>query len=340
MTATPQKGPTNSILDIDGLSVGNASDPHIKTGVTTVICDEPTTAGAMVLGGAPGTRDLELLEPHQTVDAVDALVFSGGSAFGLDAASGVQAWLRENGRGLPVGPVVVPIVPGAILFDLTNGGDKNWGRYPPYRELAYQAAGNLESTLELGSVGAGTGATVAGLKGGLGSASLKLTNGVTLAALAVVNAIGSPVMADSGCFWAHPFERDDEFGGRLPPAPLPDVSARIPIKFRAMQQPLANTTIAVIATDALLSKAQAKRLAIAAHDGLARALWPVHTPLDGDLVFALATGKITTQSSSDEWVELGAHAAAVMARAIARAVYEATPAANDIYPTWKETFGG
>lgn len=332
-------GPKNSLLDVGGISVGNAHDETLKSGVTAIICDEPTVASAMVLGGAPGTRDLELLQPHQTVEKIDAIALSGGSAFGLDAASGLQAWLREQDRGYKIGPVVVPIVPGAIIFDLVNGGDKDWGQYPPYRELAYQAAENTGHPLELGTNGAGTGAIVAGLKGGLGSASLKLENGITVAALAVVNAIGSPVMDDTGCFWAHPFEIDGEFGDqRLSPA-VQDKTTDVPIKFGDMKNPVANTTIAVIATDAKLDKAQAKRLAIAAHDGFTRALWPAHTPLDGDLVFSLATGIADHEVTMDEWIELGAHAASVMSRSIARAVFEAKPAPGDFYPTWKEKFG-
>ena len=334
-----KSGPTNSILDIAGIRVGNSHDDDLKSGVTVILCDQPTIASAQVLGGGPGTRDVELLQPHHSVEMVDAIVLSGGSSFGLDAASGAQAWLREQKRGFQVGPVNVPIVPGAILFDLINGGNKDWGKYPPYRELAYQAITNYAQPLTLGTSGAGYGAVVAGLKGGLGTASVQLENGITLAAIVAVNALGSPVMGDTGCFWAHPFELDGEFGGIEPPSPLPPDTTDLRIKYRDMANPVANTTIAAIATDADLTKAQAKRLAIAAHDGFARAIWPVHTPLDGDIVFSLATGNSDVSPDMNDWIDLGAHAASVMSRAIARAIYEASPSSNDLYPTWKQKYG-
>ena len=206
-------GPRNALTDIDGLLVGNADDHQVKTGVTAVICEEPSVAAVAVHGGGPGTRDTELLSPENTVAGVDGIVLSGGSAFGLDAASGVQAWLREQKRGFAVGPVNVPIVPGAILFDLINGGDKDWGKFPPYRDLGYLAAQNAGPDFDTGSVGAGTGALVADVKGGLGTASLELDNGITVAALFAVNAIGSPLVSDTKHFHAAMFERDGEFGG-------------------------------------------------------------------------------------------------------------------------------
>ena len=166
-------GPTNLITDVGGLSVGNAQDPRLKSGVTVVLCDEPATAGFLVLGGAPGTRETDLLEPQNSVQTVNGIVLSGGSSFGLDAASGVQALLRERGIGFAVGPFHIPIVPTAILFDLANGGDKDWGRYPPYRDLGYEAAASAARDFSIGTAGAGYGALTAGLKGGLGSASCR-----------------------------------------------------------------------------------------------------------------------------------------------------------------------
>lgn len=327
-------GPRNAITDIAGISVGNAQDPGIRTGVTALICDRPAVAACHVMGGAPGTRDTELLNPENTVESVDAIVLSGGSAFGLDAAGGVQASLREQGRGFEVAGQRVPIVPGAILFDLVNGGDKDWGRYPPYRELGYEAAQNASLDFATGTAGAGTGALVAGLKGGLGTASAVLPGGVTIAALVAVNAVGSPVMADTGHFWAAPFERNGEFGGLGLPASLPRGIDSVPLKFREAMTAGANTTIGIIATNAKLDKAGARRLAISAHDGYARALWPVHTPLDGDLVFSLATGSLPAPSSAVEWIDICASASAVMARAIARAIHDATPEEGDTYPAW------
>lgn len=327
-------GPRNLITDVAGLSVGNADDAGLKSGVTVVLCDEPAVAGVQVLGGAPGTRETDLLEPHNTVETVNAIVLSGGSAFGLDAASGVQAALREKSIGFEVGGQCIPIVPSAILFDLINGGDKDWGRYPPYRELGYSAVQNAALDFAIGSAGAGTGALTANLKGGLGSASTVLPGGVTIGALVAANPVGSTTIGESGHFWAAPFEIGDEFGGLGYPSPLPANATDIALKFRQRPKAGANTTIAVIATDAVLTKAAAKRLAIAAHDGFARAIWPTHTPFDGDLVFALATGRSSVAFDPDGATDLYAAAGATMARAIARAIYAATPAVGDLMPVW------
>ena len=333
-------GKKNSICDITGLKVGNAQDDELKSGVTVLMCDEPYVASVAVHGGGPGTRDTELLSPQNSVETVDALVLSGGSAFGLDAASGVQAKLREEGRGFKVGPVSVPIVPGAILFDLINGGNKDWGKYPPYRDLGWKAAENASCDFETGSTGAGCGALVAGLKGGLGTASLKLENGITIGALVAVNALGSPIIGNTGNFRAAQFEKNGEFGNLGWPHPMPKDADALNIKFREEASSASNTTIAIVATDAVLTKSQAKRLATAAHDGIAHAIWPAHTPMDGDLVFAIATGTSNKTPEMSDWIDLGAHAASVLARAISRGIYDAKPAINDILPTWKEKFGG
>ncbi len=327
-------GPKNLITDVAGLKVGNATDHVLRSGVTVVLCEEPATAAVQVLGGAPGTRETDLLEPHNTVRTVDAVVLSGGSAFGLDAAAGVQAGLREAGRGFAVGPYRVPIVPAAILFDLMNGGDKDWGRYPPYRELGYAALAAAADDFETGSAGAGTGALTATFKGGLGSASSVLANGFAVGALVAVNALGSATVGDTRHFWAAPFEEAAEFGGLGLPAPFPQ-EARVPrTKMSRRPTGMENTTIAVIATDAALSKAEAKRLAIAAHDGFARALWPAHTPLDGDLVFALATGRSGRVPAQEDFVDLCAAAASTMARAVARGVHDAKPMPGDAMASW------
>ncbi|WP_019173315.1 P1 family peptidase [Pseudaminobacter salicylatoxidans] len=327
-------GPRNLITDVAGLRVGNSADAKLKSGVSVVLCDEPAVAGVQVLGGAPGTRETDLLEPHNSVEAINAVVLSGGSAFGLDAASGVQAALRERGIGFAVADQRIPIVPGAILFDLINGGDKNWGRYPPYRELGYEAVQNAATGFGIGTAGAGTGALVAGLKGGLGSASTALESGITIGALVAANPVGAVTVGGGRHFWAAPFEIGDEFGGLGLPSPLPPNATDIELKFRRRPVAGANTTIAVIATDAVLTKPAAKRLAIAAHDGFARAIWPTHTPMDGDLVFALATGKSGIAPDPDSITDLYAAAGATMARAIARAVYSATAAPSDLMPVW------
>lgn len=348
MSPMSQPGPTNTIVDVAGLSVGNAGDIRLKSGVTVVIPEEPAIASVHVMGGAPGTRDTDLLAPDQTVDRVDAIVLSGGSAFGLDAASGVQAFLREQGRGFAIGPVSVPIVSAAILFDLLNGGNKDWGRYPPYRDLGYRAA--AAATVDpptVGSTGAGLGATTATLKGGLGSASLRLPSGITVGALVAVNAVGSVTIGDTGHFWAAAHEIDGEFGGFGYPSPFPPDATMARLKgairddagLTAADPSLGgNTTIALIATDAILTKAEAKRLAIMAHDGMARAIYPAHTPFDGDLVFALSTGRIRRAEPIADFVDLGIAAADVLARAIARGVYEARHTAGDLVPAWRVKF--
>jgi D-aminopeptidase len=328
--------PRNLITDVSGVTVGHAHDARLATGVTVVVFDQPATAAVDVRGGGPGTREVDVLDPAATVDRIEAIVLSGGSAFGLDAAAGVQAYLREQGRGYVVGTTRVPIVPGAILFDLLNGGDKEWGRYPPYRDLAYAASKSASLDFELGSVGAGAGATTVNFKGGIGSASAVTADGVTVAALAAVNAAGSAVIADGPWFWAAPFEQNQEFGGHGFPAKMPQAALTARTKGTAR----ISTTLVVLATNAKLSKSQAKRLAMMGQTGLARAIYPVHTPLDGDLVFAAATGERELTDPVFALMQLGALAANVVARAIARGVYEATALPfGGALPAYRDAFG-
>lgn len=323
-------GPKNLITDVAGLKVGNAADPAVKSGTTVLVGDAPFTCGAHVMGGAPGTRETDLLAPDKVVQQADALVLSGGSAFGLDAASGVADALRSRGRGFPAGGFTVPIVPGAILFDLANGGDKDWSENP-YRLLGRRALEAAADQFDLGSHGAGTGALVADLKGGLGSASLRI-GGITVGALAAVNAMGRVTVGDGPHFWAAPFEFGDEFGG-LGPAPGFDPAAPAPMKTGG-----AATTIAIVATDAALTQAQATRMATAAHDGMARAIYPSHTPMDGDIVFAAATGRVKLEDTDAHLARIGHAAALCLSRAIARGVHLATPAPDDPLPTWRDRF--
>lgn len=320
---TPWKtGARNDLSDIAGLSVGQTEDSRLSSGTSVVVFDEPAIASLSILGGAPGTRETNLLDPENLVGGVDALVLSGGSAFGLDAASGVQAWLREQGRGFAVGAARVPIVPAAILFDLLNGGDKDWGRFPPYRELGYEAAAKASrAPVDLGPYGAGLGARTARMRGGLGSASAVLSFGTTIAAIVAVNAVGSPTIGKGRHFWASPFEMDGEFGGYGLPSPMPEDASEPFSKMHVAEG--ANTTIGILVTDAALDKASCKRLAVAGQDGFARAIWPSHTDFDGDLVFAAATHRSEGPRTSAERIELMAAASAVMARAVARGVYEA-----------------
>jgi D-aminopeptidase len=329
-------GPRNLITDVAGLKVGNAHDDTLKSGTTVLTADNPFTASVHVMGGAPGTRETDLLAVDKTVDRVDAIALSGGSAFGLDACSGVSDALRAQGRGFQVGSAVVPIVPGAILFDLLNGGDKNWTENP-YRDLGKSAYLNASPEFELGSVGAGTGALAAMHKGGLGSASLKLEGGVTVGALVAANPLGSVTTPGDRHFWAAQFEIDGEFGG-LGPDPTSGLGSSLVSRKAQMMHSAppdrANTTIAIVATDAALTKPQCQRLAVAAHDGIARAIVPAHTPGDGDLVFGLSTGARTI---GPEAMAMIGHAASIcLARAIARAIYLASPRAGDLLPCWSQ----
>ena len=329
----------NLLTDISGVRVGHADDAALASGVTAIIFDAPAVASIDVRGGGPGTREESVLHLEGTVDAIDAITLSGGSALGLDAAGGVQAWLAEQGRGLRIRDAVSPLVPGAICFDLLNGGNKAWGRFPPYRDLGYAAARAAGADFALGSVGAGLGATTANFKGGLGSASARTEAGIAVAALAVVNAVGSVTVGDGPWFWAAPFETGNEFGGRgLPPSFTPDM-----LKARLKGGPEAkaaeNTTLVVVVTDAVLTKPQARRLAMIAQTGMARAIYPVHAPLDGDVVFAAATGRKPIDPLFG-LTELGMVAANTVSRAIARGVHAATalPFLGAL-PAWRDRFG-
>lgn len=329
----------NLLTDIAGVRVGHADDAKLASGVTAILFDKPAVASIDVRGGGPGTREEAMLQPQSMVEAVDGIALSGGSALGLDAAGGVQAWLAEQGRGLRIRDAVIPIVPGAICFDLLNGGDKAWGRFPPYRDLGYRAAAAAGDDFALGSAGAGLGATVANLKGGLGSASDITDDGIAVAALAVVNAVGCVTIGDGPWFWAAPFERDGEFGGRGLPAAFSGDMLNMRLKGGPLASPAENTTLVVVVTEAVLTKPQAKRLAMIAQTGMARAIYPVHAPLDGDVVFAAATGAKPIDPIYG-LTELGAVAANTVARAIARGVHAATalpfPGAP---PSWQQRFG-
>ncbi|MCG6903531.1 MAG: P1 family peptidase [Rhodobacter sp.] len=343
-------GARNLITDVAGLRVGNAEDHRIKTGVTVLTADQPFAAAVHVMGGAPGTRETDLLAPENMVQQVDALVLSGGSALGLDAAGGVANALRAQGRGYDARGQNIPIVPGAILMDLLSGGDKTWSENP-YVALGKLALDNAGTDFALGTTGAGTGATCADLKGGLGSASIVLDNGITVGALAAANPLGSVVIGEGPQFWAGPFEIGDEFGGLgqghshgrghghsqghshgRGHDPLGLVRTKI--------NPQGNTAIAIVATDAALTRTQAKRMAIAAHDGIARAILPSHTPFDGDLVFAVATGAVPISDPILDALLIGHAAATCLSRAIARAVFLATAAPDDVLPCWADRFGG
>jgi D-aminopeptidase len=325
-------GPRNLITDVQGLRVGNSHSATLRSGCTVLTADRPFTAAVHIMGGAPGTRETDLLAPDKLVQQVDALVLSGGSAFGLDACSGVADALRAIGRGFAVGDQRVPIVPGAILFDLLNGGDKAWARNP-YFDLGQQAMTNARPDFQIGSRGAGYGAMTGYWKGGLGSASVVLPSGFTVGALVAVNALGSVTVNDGPQFWAAPWEMGAEFGGRgIGPA----ARTAAPLPRKRMGEA---TTIAIVATDAILTQAQAQRMATAAHDGMARAIVPSHTPLDGDLVFAAATGTQPMQDPITDSFQIGHAAALCLTRAIARAVHAAQPLPGDLQPAWAAMHG-
>ena len=326
-----QPGPKNDLTDVAGLMVGQAQDTAVRTGTTVVLCQEPAVAAVDVRGGGACTRESDVMNPAGLVEAVDALVLSGGSVYGLAAADGVCAALGADGRGYGLFPSPgvpnSPIVPAACLYDLANDGDKAWGAQPPYRDLgvaAYQAA-KLGGALQQGRVGAGYGAMAGTLSGAVGSASIVTEDGVTVAALVAVNCFGSVRMPNTDAYWAWPYEIGGEFGGARPPADYalnPEDWGQAKLNPRARTQ----TTLAVVATDAQLSRDETRRFCIMGQDGLARAIRPIHSPFDGDVVFGLAAG--TRPISADirpyQLARLGSLAADCLARAVARGVHAAT----------------
>ena len=348
----PGPGPRNLITDVPGLRLGQAQDVAARTGVTVILPDVAAVCAVEVRGGGPGTRETDALAPENLVEAVDAVVLAGGSVYGLAAADGAAAWLGARGRGYALvareGVPPSPVIPAAILYDLANGGDKAWGEEPPYRALgraATQAAAAAApgATFDLGTAGAGYGAMAGSLKGGLGSASVVTREGITVGAVVAVNSFGSVVAPGGRAFWAAPFELGDEFGGlgagglvgppddwglaKTNPAAAPGIA----------QLGRQNTTIACVATDAALTPAQARRLAIMAQAGLARAIRPVFAPFDGDVVFAISTGTQTLPEPANlNLARLGALAADTLARAIARGVHAARPWPGTAAPCWRD----
>jgi len=332
-------GARNLITDVPGLQVGQAQDVRARTGVTVILPDARAVCACDVRGGAPGTRETDALAPENLVEAVDAVVLSGGSVYGLAAADGAAAWLGARGRGYGLSPLpgvpVSPVIPAAILFDLANGGDKAWGEAPPYRSLGLQAVAAADATFALGTAGAGYGAMAGALKGGVGSASIVSGDGMTVGAIVAVNSFGATTAPGGRAFWAAPYEIAGEFGGLgaagLAAAPEDWGLAKAPGAVR-------NTTIACVATDVALTPAQARRVAIMAQDGLARAIRPVHAPFDGDVVFALSTAQRPMPGEAADFTvaRLGSLAADALARAVARAVFEAAAWPGAEVPTWRD----
>ncbi len=331
-------GTRNSITDVDGILVGNAEDAHARTGVTVILPDQPVVAAVDVRGGGPGTRETDALDPSCLVERIHAICLSGGSVFGLEAPSGVVSWMSSKGRGLAFGPLALPVVPAAILFDLMNGGDKGWGEIPPYRSLGWQACEAAAPEFALGNAGAGLGATAGDLKGGLGSASAITDDGIQVGALAAANPMGSVVVPGSSAFWAWPFEQGDEFGGQTPPGPA---GTNQELDLPGGGFPGGNTTLVVVATNLAVDRAGARRIATMAHDGIARAVRPVHTPFDGDTVFTLSTGTKQIPGGVEALPaalsRVGSLAADCAARAIARGVFEAETLGD--FPSYQSRFG-
>lgn len=331
-------GPLNSLCDVAGLTVGCAEDAAALTGVTVIVPENRAVCAVDVRGGGPGTRETDVLAMETLADAIDALVLSGGSVYGLAAADGVTALMGAEGKGFGLvalpGVPRSPIVPGAVLYDLANGGNKAWGDSPPYNALARQAYAARAERVPLGNAGAGMGATAGALKGGQGSASVVSADGYTVAALACVNCFGSVTMPGSRAFWVWPYEVAGEFGGVRPEANVTAESENWD-GAKLNPEPHANTTLVCVATDAALTRADAKRVAQMASAGVARAIRPVFAPFDGDVVFALSTAaKPLSEPKPLALARIGAMAADCVARAIARGVYEA--AAVGVHKAWRD----
>lgn len=320
-------GERNLITDVDGIKVGNAQNNSVKTGVTVILATEPSVATVLVAGGGPGTRETDLLKSGMMVDKVDAVVLSGGSAYGLASADGVVSALGALGRGFGLSKnsevPKTPIVPAAILYDLANGGDKNWGNLPPYFALGQEAVNNVSTGFELGATGAAIGAKAGNKIGGLGSASTVSSDGITVGAVAAVNSFGSVYMPNTDCFWASPYELNEEFGGKHPPNNY-NVDSEDWGSAKTNPSTRENTTIACVATDVILTRNQTERIAQMAIAGFARAIRPVFAPFDGDALFVISTGKIPLPAPEDYAItRIGEIAASTLCRSIAKGVWKA-----------------
>jgi L-aminopeptidase/D-esterase len=332
-------GHLNRITDVPGLLVGNAHDDRLRSGVTVFTGEAPFTAIVDIRGASPGTRDTNALNLTSVGFPVDAIVLAGGSLYGLDAVSGVLAHFRSIGRGhaYETGIAPLPIVPGAILFDLANGGDKEWGDASPYPALGRKAAELATRDFSLGNAGAGYGARAGQYKGGLGSASTELDDGIVVGALAAVNSVGSPVIPGTDAFWAHPLEQEREFGGRWPNR-IGTIGLDLPDDIKEGPRAGTNTTLVIVATNAPVSRVGLQQIAIQATDGFARAVRPSHTPFDGDLVFAVSTATEPPEHTDPAEVLLLGHIAAdTVARAITRGVYKASSLGP--LKSYRSTFG-
>ncbi len=320
----PLPGPGNCLTDVPGVSIGNAENTHIRTGVTVIGFDKAMRCAVDVRGGGPATRETNAVGADATLGIAHAISLSGGSVFGLAAADEITAVLssQEIGVTLVRGVPTVPIIPAASLYDLSNGGDKDWGEMPPYRALAREALSSLSRDMSIGSFGAGYGALAGSFLGGLGSSSLDMGDNSVVASLIAVNSIGSAVMPGGDCFWSWPFEFKEEFGGLKPTSRIA-AHEPLPEEIKGGISPGQATCIGVVASSIPLDRASLMRVAIMAHDGLARAIRPSHAPFDGDTIFAVCPDEAPKATPNDV-MRIGSAAADCIARAVARGVWAAT----------------
>ena len=319
-------GPSNSITDIDGFLVGNAHDDKLKSGATVLTRSTSFRASVSILGGAPGTKETDLLSPDKIVDNIDGIVLSGGSAFGLDASSGVMDCLKNQNRGFDTGSIKVPIVPSAILFDLKNGGFKNW-KINPYRDLGQNAFLNVSETVEIGSVGAGCGATTSVVKGGLGTASFFYGDRVKVGAIVAVNSVGSPCFPRTNILYSDFYGANKEHLEKPPTISL--INSTKLLKGEA-------TTLGIVCTNLNFNKSDLNRIATAAHSGIARAIEPSHTPFDGDIIFSATSGTQPIYSKDNDLMLVCQLSALCITQAVGSAIKAARKKRGDKLACWAD----
>tara|TARA_B100000614_G_scaffold261846_1_gene292926 strand:+ start:1023 stop:2009 length:987 start_codon:yes stop_codon:yes gene_type:complete len=317
-------GPKNSITDIDGFLVGNAHDDNIKSGVTVLTRSTSFRASVSILGGAPGTKETDLLSPDKIVENIDGIVLAGGSAFGLDASSGVMDCLRIQNRGFDTGAIKVPIVPSAILFDLKNGGLKDW-KINPYRDLGRKAFLNISDYFEVGSVGAGCGATTSVVKGGLGTNSIFYGDRIKVAAIIAVNSVGSPFFPGTNVLYS------DFYSGKKENMERPPMTALINSTKLLTGEA---TTLGIVCTNLNFNKNDLNRIAISAHSGIARAIEPSHTPFDGDIIFSATSGTEPIVNNDKDLMLVCQLSALCVTQAVGSAIKAARKKKGDQLSCW------
>ena len=319
-------GPSNSITDIDGFLVGNAHDDKLKSGVTVLTRPNSFRASVSILGGAPGTKETDLLSPDKIVDKIDGIVLSGGSAFGLDASSGVMDCLKNRNRGFDTGSIKVPIVPSAILFDLKNGGFKDW-KTNPYRNLGENAFLNISHFFEIGSVGAGCGATTSVVKGGLGTTSIFYGDRIKVGAIVAVNSVGSPCFPGTNILYSDFYGANKEQLEK-PPSGSSINSTKL-LKGEA-------TTLGIVCTNLNFNKNDLNRIATSAHSGIARAIEPSHTPFDGDIIFSATSGTQPIDSKDTDLMLVCQLSALCITRAVGSAIKAVRKKRGDKLACWAD----